>query len=67
MTNTLTIEILHRVPISIDHELVWLQTHDRPTLPATIAQHLIEQGYAITTKPAIDYGADPVSKESIDA
>lgn len=61
MSESLTIEILHRVPISRNDELVWLQTHDRPTLPASIAQHLIDQGYAITTTAAIDDSEEPAT------
>lgn len=59
MSEAITIEILHRVPISRNDELVWLHPHDRPTLPASIAQHLIDQGYAThlaRDKVEDDYG-----------
>jgi hypothetical protein len=46
MSNTLTVRILQPSPISIDEQLVWLQPGEVKTLPAGIAQMLIQHEMA---------------------
>jgi len=41
----ITIRIIHRAPISIDHELRWLEPGEH-TLPIGVARMLISHGHA---------------------
>ena len=45
MSKTQTIRIVHRAPVSIDHELRWLEP-GKHTLPAGVARMLIDHGHA---------------------